>query len=120
MLRLIIDANNISYNFIIYMETLWFNFSQLGYLIGYFFEVDLDYPDEFYDLHNDYSLVGEKIHVRKEMLSSYQLHIVWYNNFSLGKSKKLILNLGNKTKYKLQNQNFKVYLTLGLQLKKII
>ena len=89
-------------------------------MIGYFLKVDLDYPDEFYDLHNDYFLVSEKIHVRKEMLSSYQLHIVWCNNFSLGKSKKLILNQDNKTKYKFHNQNFKIYLTLGLQLKKII
>ena len=66
------------------METLWFNFSQLGYLIGYFFEVDLDYPDEFYDLHNDYSLVGEKIHVRKEI--SYDIII-----FLLVKVKNLFL-----------------------------
>ena len=28
--------------------------------IGCLFEVDLDYPDELHDLHNDYSLAGEK------------------------------------------------------------
>ena len=27
---------------------------------GYFLEVDLDYPNELYGLHNDYSLAGEK------------------------------------------------------------
>ena len=36
--------------------------------IGCFLEVDLDYPDELHDLH-DYSLAGEKIQLRKEMLS---------------------------------------------------
>ena len=28
--------------------------------IGYFLEVDLEYPDELQELHNDYSLAPEK------------------------------------------------------------
>ena len=28
--------------------------------VGYFLEVDLDYPDELHDLRNDYSLAGKK------------------------------------------------------------
>ena len=68
-------------------------------------EVDLDYPNEMHDLHNDYLLASEKIKVTEEMLSKYQLQIMKDNNFSLGKSKKLIPNLGNKIKYKLHYQN---------------
>ena len=29
--------------------------------IGYFIEVDLEYPDELHELHNDYSLAPEKL-----------------------------------------------------------
>ena len=39
------------------------------------------------------------------MLSEYQLQIIESNNFSLGKNKKLIPNLSNKRKYKLNYQN---------------
>ena len=28
--------------------------------LGYFFEVDLEYPDELHELHDDYLLVSEK------------------------------------------------------------
>ena len=51
------------------------------------------------------------------MLPKYQLEVIG-DNFSLGKNKKLISNLGNKRKYKLHYQNLKLYLNLGLQLKK--
>ena len=89
-----------------------------GSPIGYFIETDLNFPDELHDLHNDYPIVGQKIAVRKEMLSDDQLQIMEDNNFFLGKNKKFILNLGNKVKYKLQYQNLKLYSDLGLQLKK--
>ena len=82
-------------------------------------EVDLDYPDELHDLHNDYPLAGEKIKVTEEMMSQYQLQIIKYNS-SLRRNKKLFPNLGNKTKYKLQYKNLKLCLNLGLKLKKFI
>ena len=31
-----------------------------------FVEVDLDYLDEWHDLHNDYPLAGEKVEVTKK------------------------------------------------------
>ena len=36
------------------------SYSSNSHLICCFLEVDLDYPDELYDLHNDYLLQGEK------------------------------------------------------------
>ena len=38
---------------------------------GLILEVDLEYPKELHDLHNDYPLGPEKVKVTKDMLSSY-------------------------------------------------
>ena len=40
-------------------------------LIGYFLEVDLEYPDELDELRNDYPLAPEKLAVSSDMLSKY-------------------------------------------------
>ena len=39
--------------------------------IGYFLEVDFEYPDELHELHNDYPLASEKLDVSSDMLSEY-------------------------------------------------
>ena len=44
--------------------------------IGYFLEVDLKYPDELHELHNDYPLAPEKLAVSSDMLSKYCKKIV--------------------------------------------
>ena len=67
-------------------------------VIHSFLEFDLYYPDKKYDFHNDYPLTGEKIEVSKDLLSNYQLQIKDDENFSLGRNKKRIPNLGNKVK----------------------
>ena len=38
---------------------------------GYILEVDLEYPEELHELHNDYPLAAEKMKVTKDMLSPY-------------------------------------------------
>ena len=40
-------------------------------LIGYFREVDLEYPDELHELHNEYPSAPEKLAVSSDMLSKY-------------------------------------------------
>ena len=69
-------------------------------------------------MHNDYSLAPEKVKVTKEMLSEYQLEIIEDNKFPYGRNEKRISNLGHK-KYKLHYENLKLYLELGLKLKKV-
>ena len=39
--------------------------------IGFFLEVDLEYPDELHELHNDYPLAPEKLAVSSDLLSNY-------------------------------------------------
>ena len=39
--------------------------------IGYFLQVDLKYPDELNELHNDFPLGPEKLAVSSNMLSNY-------------------------------------------------
>ena len=86
---------------------------------GYIFEVDLEYPEELHDIHNDYPLAAEKIKVEKEMLSDYCREISDKYNISIGLVSKLIPTLCNKEKYVLHYRNLRLYLNLGLKLKKI-
>ena len=39
--------------------------------IGYFLDVDLEYPDKLHELHNDYSLTSEKLAASNDILSEY-------------------------------------------------
>ena len=42
---------------------------------GCLLEVDLQYPKELHELHKDYPLAPDKIEIKREMLSEYQLKI---------------------------------------------
>ncbi len=64
-------------------------------------EVDLEYPKELHDLHNEYPLALEK------MIPTG------------GKVSKLIPNLNDKERYVLHHENLKLYTRLGLRITKI-
>ena len=66
---------------------------------GCILEVDLEYPKELHDLHNEYPLAPEKI--------------------TIGKVEKLVPNLSDKKNYVLHHENLKFYLKHGLKLNKI-
>ena len=86
---------------------------------GLILEVDLDYPQELHDLHNDYPLAPEKLKVNKNMLSNYCQKISEKFNISSGQVQKLITTLNKKEKYILHYRNLQLYLSLGLKLKKV-
>ena len=88
-------------------------------LIGYFLEVDLEYPGELHELHNDYPLVPQKLAVSSDMLSKYCKEIVDEYSIKVGDIKKLIPHLGNKTEYLLHYRNLQLYLSLGMKVTKI-
>ncbi len=62
-------------------------------------EVNLKYPKELHDLHNEYPLAPVRL--------------------SVNKTEKLIPNLKSKRKYVLHHENLKMYLRMGLELTKI-
>ena len=90
---------------------------------GYILEVDLEYPKELHDLHNDYPLAPEVMNVKANMLSEKQVEIYKLINGSKKpkdeKTKKLILNLNDKSKYVVHIRTLQFYLKHGLKLKKI-
>ena len=87
--------------------------------IGHIYEVDLEYPKELHDLHNDYPCAAEKIKVSDDMLSDYCREIKDKFNISSGNVHKLIPTLRDKKNYVLHEENLKLYLSLGLKLKKV-
>ena len=84
-----LDANNL-YGWAMiqdlpYSGFKWLNQKEIGNFclnsigenssIGYIFEVDLEYPSEMHDLHNDYPLAPEKIEITQNILSKYCFNI---------------------------------------------
>ena len=90
---------------------------------GYILDVDLEYPKELHDLHNDYPLAPEVMNVKANMLSEKQVEIYKLINGSKEpkdeKTNKLILNLNDKNKYVVHIRTLQFYLKHGLKLKKV-
>ena len=86
---------------------------------GMIIEVDLEYPEELHDLHNDYPLAPEKVKVTNDMLSEYCKNISDKYGISTGLVSKLISTLGKKEKYVLHYRNLQLYIDLGLKVTKV-
>ena len=64
---------------------------------GYVLKVDLEYPQELHDIHNDYLLAPEKVNIPKAWLSDHCLKTANAHNITTGKVKKI------STKFNEQN-----------------
>ena len=86
---------------------------------GLISEVDLEYPQELHNSHNDYPVAPEKVKVSKNMLSRYYKKIDEKYKISIGQVNKLIPTLKSKEKYVQHYRNLQLYLDLGLNLTKV-
>ena len=86
---------------------------------GLILEVDLEYPPELHDMHNDYPICPERVKVSNDMLSGYCKKIAEKYKLSIGLVSKLIPTLRDKKEYVLHYRNLQLYLDLGLKIKKI-
>ena len=101
---------------------MWYGNSSKGRDI----EVDLEYTKTLCELHNDYSLVSDKIEIKKEILPNYQLKIADFYDTPTDKNKvkNTVPNIFGKEKYVLNYETWtnvlKNCLRLGLKLKRYI
>ena len=87
--------------------------------VGYILEVDLKYPCELHELHNDYLLAPEKMRVSKDLLSDYCSSIAEKYDVKVGDVAKLIPNLRDKNCYMLHYRTLQLYRSLGMVVGKI-
>jgi hypothetical protein len=87
---------------------------------GYVLMVDLKYPKELHDLHDDYPLAVEQLNIPSEDLSPLSKKILKTDNlYRSKKSKKLIPNLFDKKNYIAHYRILKIYIKYGLKITKI-
>ena len=85
---------------------------------GCVIRVDLEYPKDLQELHNDHQLAPDKIEIKREMLSDYQLKIADLYDIPIENVKKLVPKFFEKEKYMIHYENLRLYLRLRLKLRK--
>ena len=87
--------------------------------VGHILEVDLTYPTELHDAHNEYPYCCEHTTLKDDLLSPYAKHIAEKHELTIGRSSKLISSLTDKKRYVIHEMNLKQAVDSGLVLTKI-
>jgi hypothetical protein len=84
---------------------------------GFIAEIDLEYPTELHDSHNDFPLAPQCLEINYEDLSEYTKSVMNIQGVRPGslKHKKLVGDLRNKNNYVVHYRILKLYLELGLK-----
>ena len=86
---------------------------------GWILEVDLEYPGELHDWHNDYPLAPEKKVIGSDKMSEYQRRLMANLHLTMPNTEKLVLTLEDREKYVTHYRNLQFYLSQGMRLKKV-
>lgn len=87
--------------------------------IGYVLDVDLMYPHECHESHDDYPLAPENLTITSDMLSPYCKVLLQQLGIKHTNTQKLVSTLAEKRNYIVHYRNLKLYLELGMKLLKI-
>ena len=83
-------------------------------------EANPECPKEFRESHNGYPLASDKIEIKREILSDYQLKIADLYNIPIGNVKNLVHNVFDKENYVIHYEELQLYLRFGLNLRTYI
>ena len=86
---------------------------------GWILEVDLEYPEELHDAHNNFPLAPEKRATEPWKMSEYQRQLMSELGLEPPNTEKLVLTLEDKEKYVTHYKNLQFYLSQGMKLKKV-
>lgn len=87
---------------------------------GYFLECDLSYPSKLHSKHDNLPLAPHLMDVTYDMLSPYAKEALFEDNQQTKYcDKKLMMTFYDRENYVLHGKNLKLYLSLGMKLKKI-
>jgi len=86
---------------------------------GWILEVDLEYPEELHEEHNNFPLAPEKKVVKKEWMSGYQKRLIKDLELKPPDCNKLLLTLQDKKNYVVHYRNLQFYLKQGMKLKRV-
>ena len=86
---------------------------------GAFLEVDLEYPAELHESHNDFPLCPERMEVPEGWLSPYATQALAVARDKYTSCEKLVPNLRDKERYWIHYRNLKFALKQGLRLKAV-
>jgi len=78
---------------------------------GWILEVDLEYPEELHEAHNDYPLAPEKRAMDLRKMSEYQPSLMKDLGLEARCTEKLVLTLEDKEKYVTHHKNLQFYLS---------
>ena len=81
------------------------NSSSENSFAGYILEVELEYPDNLHNLHNNYPLASQKLEITQNMLPKYCSNIEHKYGIKIGGVNKLVPNLRKKKYSSLQKSS---------------
>ena len=86
---------------------------------GHILEVDLEYPSELHDPHNELPYCPEQVKITNDMISDYSRKIAEKQNLKIGNYTKLVPTLCNKEKYVIHERNLRQAVDAGLKITKV-